>query len=138
MITVDQEQFENEVIHSLLKDSRNILMRERLEPQKLVVIDPEPGGWADSLVSAYLPTLCKVLTLDVCIIVPSNEGDGCDCWLILPYQLVHDSIRDFLIWYLQSSIDLKVIHSSALTKIGNSAIDEVSKQVATCWDRMGF
>ena len=132
MIIVEQKHFENDVLFSLLSDSANLLMRETLSPKELMLSEPERGGWKDQLVCDYLPIASKALPLEVCIAVPPSEG-GTICRLLLPRQPVYDAARDFLTWFLQSSVDLGVVDSRALTVVSGSVMDGVADNVADMW-----
>lgn len=137
MTTVSKEQFENEAVFSLLKDSANILMRETLSPRQLILVEPDLGGWADRFVWDYLPIASKAVSLDICTIEPSKEG-GSLSRVILPHQPVHDTIREFLPHFLQSSIELGGVHSDALVTVEGRVMDGVASKVADMWEWIEF
>lgn len=137
MASIGQAQFEREVLFSLMRDSVNLLVRMELRPRGFPTVDSPGNDWTDRAIMDYLPKLAQAVPLKAACVVPASQGDELDTWLMLPHALVSDALRAFLVWFLETAIELGKVDPDAREAVRQS-LPEVGDRVAKAWQRTGF
>ena len=138
MSKIPQEQYEREVLVSVLKDASNIMLRKEVAPRGLELMPSGLNDWRGPLIWGYLPTMAAAVPLAACTFRDADEEEKhADFWLILPREPVRQALEAYLPYFLSAAIEAGGVHADARHAVTKQAMNEIAAQVAS-WQKWGF
>ncbi len=132
MPTLTQEQFEREVLFSVMKDAANILKRESIRPAGLMRVDTDETPWDVDFVLEYLPVFSAAVPVEETSTSPVMAGENAEYRLMLPQSSIRAALADFLEWFVDRGVRDDKFAGEARTRV-SEALPHVVEDVTSMW-----